>query len=66
MLEDEITFKYQDFVELGDFLSYHDDLDVKTLISKGSDVTIDDGDNNDDDDDDPFIVERIIDKRFHG
>jgi len=71
MLEDAIIFNYQNFVELADFQSYHEDLDVKhrlTFISEGSDVAFDDGDNNDndDDDDDPFIVERIIDKQFHG
>ena len=68
MLEDAIIFNYQNFVELVDFLPYHDDLDAErrlTIISEGSDVTADDEDNNDDDDD-PFIVERIIDKRFHG
>ena len=67
--EDDVFFNYADIPKLTEYLPYHDDVDVEgrlATISKEVDVSCaSNDDENDDENDDPFIVETILDKRFH-
>ena len=52
--------------ELTEYIPYHDDVDLEGRLSTTSEETdVSSASNDDDENDNPFIVETILEKRFH-
>ena len=55
-----VMFDYKQVVELGDYLPYHDDADIDQRIEELNSAV-----ECADDDEDPYIVDKVLQKRFH-
>ena len=56
---------YADIPELTEYLLYYDDVDAEGRLATINEEVDVSSASNDDENDDPFIVETILDKRFH-
>ena len=64
--EGSVVFNYVVIPELTEYIPYHDDMDLEGRLSTTSEETdVSSANNDDDENDDPFIMETILEKRFH-
>ena len=64
--EGSVVFNYVVIPELTEYIPYHDDVDLEGRLSTTSEETdVSSASNDDDENDDLFIVETILEKRFH-
>ena len=64
---DNLRFDYKSLPSMESYIPYHEDVDIDSRVLESSceEVSEFEEEQENDDDDDPYIVERIIHKRFH-